>query len=52
MEMNIFVFSVVAFDTIKIQICWAIQNDRLNLSLWKISMWLAKKWPEMGLESP
>ena len=31
MEMNIAVFSVVAFDTIKIQIYLATQNDRLNL---------------------
>ena len=35
MEMKIFVFSVVAFDTIKIYTCWAYQNDCNNCSFVK-----------------
>ena len=51
-ESNIFVFSVVAFDTIKIQICLATQNDPLNLRFVKDTNVVGKKMTKNGLRIP
>ena len=50
--MKIFVFSVVAFDTVKIQICLATQSDCLNLSFVKDINVVGKKMTRNGLRIP
>ena len=47
MELEIFEFCVITFDSIKIETHLAPQNDRLNLSFVKDEIQVAKKWPEM-----
>ena len=39
-------FYVVAFDSIKIFLMWALQNDRQSLSFVKVGHTYGKKWPE------
>ena len=43
---------VIAFDPIKILTCWALQNDRQNLSFVKATNGVGKKGPEILVKWP
>ena len=51
-EMKPFVFFVIAFDPIKILTCWALQNDRQNLSFVKATNVVGEKRPEILVKWP
>ena len=47
-----FAIYVIAFDPIEISACWALHNDRQNLSFVKATNGVGKKWPEILVKMP